>query len=691
MKKTKRCISVLLALILAFSTVVLCAFAAGTGITEFSVVSVVGETNLEVKWWQRDGKHYLFMPSDADLSDLTAKYTASAEVFLDGEEIANGDRISLEANTSHTLTCDSNTYDLYAIKSEELPSIHITTESGSMDAVHADKSYKEPADIVISSGGEIILEKELEYIKGRGNATWTYSKKPYNIKFDKKTSLFGMDKAKKWSLLANYVDETLMRNHTALNLATQLGIPFTSQHAFVDLYINNEYYGNYIICESVEVGEGRVEISDLTDATEEANPDIDIEECELGGDHESNYKKLKADTQKWVNIPNNPEDISGGYLLEYELPNRYVDEVSGFVTKRNQTIVVKEPEYASEEQVKYISTFYQQFEDAIYSDTGYNSLGKHYSEYIDLDSIVKVYVFQEFTKNLDAGITSFFIYKDAGSDKFVAAPIWDYDMSLGEGYLRFGMDSGSPDGWWAGIIYHWAENLIKTLPTMLNALYRKDDFFAAACKEWKTNFAPMLNDEYIGKLSDFAESLAPAAVMNAIRWKTYVDVDYNTTKQLYLSDVKTKLIAFITRRKAFLDKGFDDTSVRIFFDSNGGKGNMFNESALHVNDIFTVPSCTFTYSGFVFENWNTAADGSGTTYQPGDKITLKDTKLTLYARWKVVQPKPPVEPESPVEPKPTCNHMCHQSGFMGFIWKIVQFFWKLFKMNPKCECGAAHY
>ncbi len=38
-----------------------------------------------------------------------------------------------------------------------------------------------------------------------------------------------------------------------------------------------------------------------------------------------------------------------------------------------------------------------------------------------------------------------------------------------------------------------------------------------------------------------------------------------------------------------------------------------------------------------------------------------------------------------------CAHMCHQSGFMGFIWKIVQFFWKLFNMNPVCECGAAHY
>lgn len=51
----------------------------------------------------------------------------------------------------------------------------------------------------------------------------------------------------------------------------------------------------------------------------------------------------------------------------------------------------------------------------------------------------------------------------------------------------------------------------------------------------------------------------------------------------------------------------------------------------------------------------------------------------------------PAEPDTPEEPSENCDHLCHKFGFMGFIWKIVQFFWKLFKMNPVCECGAAHY
>ena len=123
-----------------------------------------------------------------------------------------------------------------------------------------------------------------------------------------------------------------------------------------------------------------------------------------------------------------------------------------------------------------------------------------------------------------------------------------------------------------------------------------------------------------------------------------------------------------------------------FFDANGGKGNMFNESASQVGDAFTVPNCNFTNSGYIFDSWNTAPDGSGVKYNANDTITLKDAKLTLYARWKEVPPPAPDVPEA----KP-CDHLCHKSGFMGFIWKIVQLFWKLFRMNPVCDCGAAHY
>ena len=274
----------------AFLLCLLCAltlcFSASASDDAFEDFTVTSDNGITLKLWECEDSYYLFIPSDTDTENLTVTFPDDKTLILNGTVKNNGDTVSLKDRESYELVYGEKHCSLLVLKSSELPSLHITTKSASMSAVHADKSHKEPANIVIYDDGEVVLEKDLDYIKGRGNTSWTYAKKPYNIKFEKKTALFGMDKAKKWTLLANYVDKTLLRNHTALSLATELGIPFTSQHTFVDLYINNEYYGNYVLCESVETGDGRVEITDLTDATEEANPDIDIENCDLGGQHE---------------------------------------------------------------------------------------------------------------------------------------------------------------------------------------------------------------------------------------------------------------------------------------------------------------------------------------------------------------------------------------------------------------------
>lgn len=608
-----------------------------TGISGLSVSFDAGASNVSVNWWQGEGQYFVFLPSDAQMDTLTLNFTASADVTLDGETVVSGDSVALEAQKTYILACEGTEYKVSVLKSENIPSLHITTESGSMDAVHADKSHKEPADITIIADGETVMEdKALDYIKGRGNATWTMKKKPYNIKFDKKTDLFGMGKAKKWTLLANYSDESLIRNYIAFNLAEDVLLSYTSKHIAVDLYIDNNYYGNYILCESVEVGDTRVDINDLEGDTEDVNTE-ELDAYSFGGAQETDYKKLVAGTQKWVNIPNDPEDITGGYLLEYELPNRYVNEVSGFVTDRNQTIVVKAPEYASEAQVKYISALYQEFEDAVYSDTGYNSQGKHYSEYIDVDSFVKMYVFQEYVKNLDAAITSFYIYKDNDSDLFVASPVWDFDYALGNSYSAYNSNIAYADGWWTSGLYYKTTNDAKYLSTILNALYKQDDFFVLASNEWNTVFSPLLSDEYIGAIEEHSEEITDSAVMNAIRWNIFKTTDYDSTKASYEAYVDSDVIKFMKGRKAFLDKGFSANSVRVFFNANGGTGNMFNSSAVLVGDSYTLPEADFVNAPYIFAGWNTKADGTGESYNAGDEVTLDSTKVTFYAQWKEVK------------------------------------------------------
>ena len=635
--KTLKRLAVIVAAVVLSMLFVFSASADETGISALSVSFDAGENNLSVNWWQGEEQYYIFLPSDADTDALKLDFTASAEVTLDGAAVESGAQVNLDANKVYTFACDGAEYKVCVLKSENIPSLYVTTESGSMDAVHADKSHKEPASITIISDGESVMaDEELEYIKGRGNSTWALKKKPYNIKFDEKIDLFGMGKAKKWSLLANYTDKTDIRNMVAFDIADKAGIDFVSKGVSVDLFVDGDYYGNYLLCESVEVGKTRVDINDLEGDTEDVN-DKDLDEYALGGAQESDYKKLKAGTQKWAKIPNNPENITGGYLLEFELPNRYVEEASGFVTSRNQTIVVKAPEYASEAQVKYISALYQEFEDAVFSPDGYNSKGKHYTEYIDTESFVTMYVFQEYVKNLDAGTTSFYIYKDKDSDVFTAAPAWDFDYALGNSYGAYDSNISVAAEWWASGLFYKTGNDAKFLPTILSALFRHDDFYALAADEWNSKFSPMLNNEYFAGVKESAEEISASAVMNAMRWDTYKTTDSSVAMQEYMNQVDGVLIKFMKERKTFLDKGFADNAVRVLFDGNGGKGNMFNRRAVKIGDSYTLPEPDYTNLPMVFAGWSTTPDGSGEVYDAGETVVLEGTKVTFYAQWKEVQ------------------------------------------------------
>ncbi len=633
--------------VLLLGSIPIGAYAQTGEIENLAAVFTVDDNTQKVNWWQTEEEYFLFLPADTPYDTAVLELTATAGVTMGETEIKDGDLLSVfPVGEKVSLACGSQTYSLTVLQSANIPSLHITTESGSMDAVHADKSHKEPATVAIFSDGALVMEKELDYIKGRGNATWQLDKKPYNIKFDKKTDLFGMGKAKKWSLLANYLDKSLIRNSIAFDLADELGLQYTSQSCFVDLYVDNVYYGNYLLCESVEVGETRVDIFDLEGATEDANEGLELDELPLGGNHTVYYPGLTEASQKWVEIPNDPEDISGGYLLEFEILFRYIDEVSGFVTSHQQGVVLKSPEYASEAQVKYIAALYQDFEDAVYSPSGYNAKGKHYSEYIDMESFVRMYVFQEYVKNFDAGITSFYLYKDAGDDKFYAAPVWDFDNALGKTNSRYDLNLQDADGWWASIA-HYVWDPQQYVPTVLNLLFKHDDFFVQAANVWNEELNPILSEEKMQYYLQEAERISASAAMNSILWDLFKKDDFDKSVTAYMKYCTNTLFPFMKNRKAFLDEGFSDMAVRVFFDANGGTGAVFNTKALHLGDNYTLPASTFTNGDLFFKEWNTEADGSGTSYKPGETCFLRDPGTTFYAQWTDVDPSLPTEEDFP--------------------------------------------
>ena len=271
----------------------------------------------------------------------------------------------------------------------DLGCIYLTTSHGGLDALDGYRGITETGTILmLNADGGIEYSGELEKLTAHGNSSWDYSKKkPYNFKLPKKADLYGMGKAKKWTLIANYLDHSMMRNKLTEEMCKAAGMDHVIDSVFVDLYADGSYRGTYQLYERVQIQKNRVNIRDLEEETEELNEeDLDDYPHKVSGADSTN--DYIENSYKYYDIPNDPADITGGYLLQFQQWNRYGFKCeSGFVTSRGQAIGIDGPEYASKAQVEYIRSFVQDMEDAIYSDTGYNAKGKHYSEYIDMDSL----------------------------------------------------------------------------------------------------------------------------------------------------------------------------------------------------------------------------------------------------------------------------------------------------------------
>lgn len=355
----------------------------------------------------------------------------------------------------------------------------------------ADKSNKATGSMtLLNSDSSVVYDGALTQIKGRGNSTWKLPKRPYQIKLDSKTDLLQTgdsdNKSKTWILLANYSDISFLRNSMALNLGIAMDMDYNVQNTYVDLYYDGEYRGNYMLTEKVEVGSGRVDITDLEELNEEANPDQDLEDFEIAVGSTANG----ASYRYCVGMAS-PADITGGYLLEMEASYRAVNEACYFWTSRGDYVVVKSPEFCSKEQMDYIATLYQEYEDAVYSNGVNPTTGKRYTDYVDLTSTARCYLINEMAKNLDGFRTSAFLHKEAGEDMMYMGPLWDYDLGFGVG---------------AGVPLHVElqrdpTGLYTARGILMGVLYEMGDFRAAVKDQWENNLSPLMTSVVLGDAS----------------------------------------------------------------------------------------------------------------------------------------------------------------------------------------------
>lgn len=283
---------------------------------------------------------------------------------------------------------------------------------------------------------------QMEYIRGRGNSTWSVDKKPYKIKLDKKADILGMGKNKHWVLLANYYDNSLLRNKITYWLGSKLNMPFTPKSEPVDVVMNGEYYGSYMLCEQVRVGSTRVNIDDLED----------------------NKDAMHATEEPF---------ITGGYLLSLEPYGN--EEKKSFKTSKGNTFLIESPsfeDYYNETQYNYIKNYVQKVEDAIYGSGYKGSDGVSYKDLMDVASTVYYYWIQEFSMNSDGYIsTSTYLYKPRNG-KLYWGPLWDFD------YVAWGSteyDKNCIEGWtrndkvWLDKLFEdrtFAQEIVNTWPKL---------------------------------------------------------------------------------------------------------------------------------------------------------------------------------------------------------------------------------
>lgn len=413
--------------------------------------------------------------------------------------------------------------DIY--KSEHIATMFVETSKG-IDYLHASKENrdKDASMVLVEEDGKVSYDsdtvKPIE-IKGRGNSTWKDCfKKPYQIKLDKKAELVdGAGKAKTWILLANAMEPTLIRNQLGYDLADQVGLAFSPLQRQIDLYIDGDYRGTYLLCEKTQIGETRVDIDDLEADNEEANEDVSFDDLATVTEVQR-AQELGLRSYKYTEFASTPADITGGYLMEMELWYRYDEGRSGFVTANATNINLTSPEAANEEEVRYIAAFMQEAEDAIYSESGYNSKGKHYSEYIDVTSFAQFYLVQETLKCYDGFATSTFFYKERDTNgtvgKLYAGPVWDFDQILGNNALS---NRENPEELWVGNaargtgICKWASELMG-----------HDEFKALVHDTYWSEFSLRLETLVDTGIDEYSASVAKSAAMNGVRWSVYDSV-----------------------------------------------------------------------------------------------------------------------------------------------------------------------
>ncbi len=452
------------------------------------------EVSVSGAWWQV-GDRILGIKADSSVSNVDA---VPVYCYYDSKTLhmylSNRQHLVFPSVVSD----DDLAEEEELARRQNIPVVRIETAGG---AGIYDKTNYVRGTITISDPGKLYSEVE-EFsapmgIRGRGNSTWGWPKKPWKVKLDEKAEILGMPADKEWALLANYADRTLLRNVVAMKLSEICGFSWTPKMRSVEVYLNNEYQGVYTLCEHKKVSSSRVAIDKKTDFY------FEIEENQ--------------------------------------------DETTVWRTSMGVPMMFSEPEVPTPEQFDYVRQLFNDFEKALYSDDV-----AAYEDYVDVDSFINYYIVQELTKNVDGNFRkSTFLTKEQGK-KLEMYHLWDFDLTLGNcGYFDWRVGNG-PQNFF---IKDFASNCTPG-DNWINLMMRDPAFLIKLKSRWN---ALMPQFEKIPEfIEQQALYLDQAQKRNFQRWSILESVDWVMFPSLgsYEKEVDY-LIDFYTDRLYWLDSAIN--------------------------------------------------------------------------------------------------------------------------------------
>lgn len=365
-----------------------------------------------------------------------------------------------------------------------LPSLNIALKDVPIEIIDTgSKDTKYPNNTATFNIDNKSITYENVEIKGRGNSTWLGVKKPYQIKFNYKESLFELEPAKKWILLANSLDASYLRNDIAFYLEKILHEQYPVEGHFADLYIDNQYRGLYFIAEKIEIGKGRVGLKDPS-----------------------------------------------GIIVEID--NAHTTSESCFYSNGWECLVIHESanqDITNQNAKNFIDNF-NQLELAL-DKKDYKKI----TELIDTDSFARYFILNEFSANHDGYNSSFYLYKDGVDDKIHAGPGWDFDLAFGNKNWIWVPEGFNDDTFFSPFVdtisLNPALNTKKKETNNKNSispiLYNLMEFseFKQLVKDTYQSCLSSHKEELLNYIEQQAKYIKPSVLKDQERWKLTFDFD----------------------------------------------------------------------------------------------------------------------------------------------------------------------